>query len=201
MHRHSLSTIAIALAIASAGCGSQPDAGSASDTSPYVAQAGSADGQSSDDGGGSSNAIASIDPCALVTKDEIFALIESTYEANQLAGFKSKSGTWATTPTPGQEGISKVCRFPFTGTVSDGQISYQSEFKLIVTDGAFVNPTIEKAGDRPIPGIGDEAYFMSRGQKMPYARVGTVAIGLEGFPTAKASVELLRLAVSRVPKP
>jgi hypothetical protein len=42
---------------------------------------------------------------------------------------------------------------------------------------------------------------MSRGPMMPYARVGKVAIGIEGFPstpTAKAGVELLRLAVARV---
>jgi hypothetical protein len=38
---------------------------------------------------------------------------------------------------------------------------------------------------------------------MPYARVGKVAIGLEGFPstpTAKAGADLLRLAVGRVQK-
>jgi hypothetical protein len=50
-------------------------------------------------------------------------------------------------------------------------------------------------------GVGDEAYFMSRGPMMPYARAGTVAIGLEGFPntpTSKAGAELLRIAVGRV---
>ena len=36
---------------------------------------------------------------------------------------------------------------------------------------------------------------------MPYARVGNVAVGIEGFPntpTAKAGVDLLRAAVARI---
>ncbi len=202
-----LARAAIVLALVATACSAGGDsgsaAGSAGDASRSVSGQSSAGESGEEDGGGSgakSADIAAIDPCGLVTKEEIFSLIESTYEPGQLAGFKSKGGTWATTPTPQQEGISKTCRFPFTGTVSNGDVSHRSEFKLIVTDGAFVNPDINKAGSRPIPGIGDEAYFMSRGQMMPYARVGKVGVGLEGFPTAKASVELLRLAVARVQK-
>ena len=191
---------AIVFTFLAVACSAGSESGSAGGAAGDISQ--SSTGESGGDDGlaadGPSAAVAAIDPCALVTKEEIIAQLESTYVPDQLAGFKGAGGTWQITPTAEQEGISKSCRFPFTGTVSNGDVRHQSEFKLIVTDGAFVNPKVNNAGNRPIPGIGEEAYFMSHGAMMPYARVGKVGIGLEGFPTAKASVALLRMAVARV---
>lgn len=205
-----ISSTALATALVVAGC-SNADAGSSasrSDVSQYVGAQGAAGGTGSaatdgSDAGGSDAraAIAAIDPCVLLTKDEIIGQMEASYGPDQLAGFRSAGGTWAITPTPAQEGISKVCQYALTGTVKNGDVRQRSEFKLIVTDGAFVNPDVNNAKKRPIPGVGDEAYFMSRGSMMPYARVGKVAVGMEGFPntpTAKSGVDLLRMAVARV---
>jgi hypothetical protein len=198
--------IPAAIALVAAGCGTQADPGSAgaADVSAYAGTSGGGradNAQSSDADGGVPKDVAAIDPCALVTREEIITQIEASYQADQLAGFKSKGGTWEVTPNPQQEGISKACRYAFKGTVQNGDVSYQSEFKVIVTNGAFVNGDVNNAKARPLPGVGDEAYFMSRGPMMPYARVGDVAVGIEGFPstpTAKAGADLLRAAVSRV---
>lgn len=206
MFKRTLITAAIALAVVAAGCGTQADAGSAgsADVSPYAGTGGGGraeDAQSSDADGGVSKGVAPIDPCALVTKEEIITQIEASYQADQLTGFKSKGGAWEVTPNLQHEGISRACRYALKGTVQNGDISYQTEFKVIVTDGAFVNGDVNNAKARPLPGVGDEAYFMSRGPMMPYARVGKVAVGIEGFPstpTAKAGADLLRTAVSRV---
>ena len=199
-----LSCAALVAAVIATGCGPTSDAGSSgADVSQYVggqpasANAGSAASAAS----GSPRAMADIDPCALVTREEIVAQIEASYVPDQLAGFKSAGGTWQITPTPEQQGVSKACRFAFKGTVANGEVRHQSEFTLAVTDGAFVNPNVNNAKNRPIAGLGDEAYFMSRGSMMPYARVGNVAVGIEGFPNTpsdKAGVGLLRAAVARI---
>ena len=161
-----------------------------------------ANAQGDDDGGiGQNKAVAAIDPCSLLKNEEIIDQLEKAQEPNNLAAWKAKGGTWKITPSPDQQGIARQCHYAFIGDAPDGNFIHKSDFTLIVTDGALVSPNINKAGDRPIAGIGDEAYFMSRGPMMPYARVGKVAIGIEGFPstpTAKAGVELLRLAVARV---
>jgi hypothetical protein len=195
---------ALVAAVIATGCGSKSDTGSSgADVGQYVggqpATASAASATSA--GSGSSRAVADVDPCALVTKEEIVAQIEASYVSDQLAGFKSAGGTWQITPTPEQQGISNACRFALKGTVANGDVRHQSEFTVAVTDGAFVNPNVNNAKNRPIPGLGDEAYFMSRGPMMPYARVGNIAVGIEGFPNTpsdKAGVGLLRAAVARI---
>ena len=205
MHRTlDLPAVLVVVALATAGCGSKSDAGSSGDVSAYVGgkQTSAADAQADDESGnGPNKAIAAIDPCSLLKNEEIIDQLEKAQEPNNLAAWKAKGGTWKITPTPDQQGIARQCHYAFIGDAPDGNFIHKSDFTLIVTDGAFVNPDLNNAKNRPIPGVGDEAYFMSRGPMMPYARVGKVAIGLEGFPstpTSKAGADLLRLAVGRV---
>jgi hypothetical protein len=203
MHRKLDLAAALLFALAMWGCGSKSDAGSSGDVSAYVGgkQASAADAQSEDGGMGQNRALAAIDPCALLKNEEIVDQLEKAQEPNNLAAWKAKGGSWKITPSPEQEGSAKECHYAFIGDAPDGNFIHKSDFKVVVTDGALVSPNINKAGDRPIPGIGDEAYFMSRGPMMPYARIGKVAIGIEGFPstpTSKAGADLLRLAVGRV---
>ena len=202
--KFALPSVALLVTAASWACGSQSDSGSTGDVSAYVGgkQSSAADGQD-DDGGanGPNKAVAAIDPCSLLKNEEIIDQLEKAQEPNNLAAWKAKGGTWKITPTPEEQGIAKQCHYAFIGDAPDGNFIHKSDFTLIVTDGAFVNPNLNNAKNRPIPGLGDEAYFMSRGPMMPYARVGKVAIGLEGFPstpTSKAGADLLRLAVGRV---
>ena len=205
MHRKfELFPALLVIALATSACGSKSDASASGDVSANVVgkQESAADAQG-DDGSGSepNKAVAAIDPCALLTNAEIVDQLEKAQEPNQLAAFRAKGGGWKITPTPDQQGIAKQCHYAFIGDRPDGNFIHKSDFTVIVTDGAFVNPDLNNAKNRPIPGVGDEAYFMSRGPMMPYARVGKVAVGLEGFPstpTAKAGADLLRLAVARV---
>jgi hypothetical protein len=204
MHRKpNLSAVVLVVALSTSACGSKSDSGSSGDVAQYVGgkQAAAADAQGDDGGGGSNKAVAAIDPCALLTNAEIIDQLEKAQEPNNLAAWKAKGGTWKITPTPNQQGIARQCHYAFIGDAPDGNFIHKSDFTLIVTDGAFVNPDLNNAKNRPIPGLGDEAYFMSRGPMMPYARIGKVAVGLEGFPstqTSKAGADLLRLAVARV---
>ena len=205
MHRKfELFPALLVITLATSACGLKSDSSASGNVSANVSgkQESAVDAQG-DDGSGSepNKAVAAIDPCALLTNAEIVDQLEKAQEPNQLAAFRAKGGFWKITPTPDQQGIAKQCHYAFIGDRPDGNFIHKSDFTVIVTDGAFVNPDLNNAKNRPIPGVGDEAYFMSRGPMMPYARVGKVAVGLEGFPstpTAKAGADLLRLAVARV---
>jgi len=195
-----LPAVLLVVALASSACGSKADSRSSGDVSANVA-ASAADQGDDASGSGPNKAVAAVDPCALLTNAEIIDQLEKAQEPNNLAAWKAKGGSWKITPTPEQRGVGKECHYAFIGDAPDGNFIHKSDFTLVVTDGAFVNPKLNNAGNRPIPGVGDEAYFMSHGPMMPYARVGKVAVGLEGFPstpTAKAGADLLRLAVARV---
>ena len=199
------SAAALVLMIAAA-CGTRSDAGAggaaSGDVSQYVgAQQASANAPSDADQSAGNARIASIDACALLTKEEIIGQIEASYPPDQLAAFRNKSGRWEIKSSPEARGTAKFCEYQFLGMVANGDTVRRSDFKLAVVEPGFVNPNLNQAGKRPIPGIGDEAYFMSRGPMMPYARVGSVGVGIEGFPstpTDKAGVGLLRMAVGRV---
>ena len=205
MIRNTFLLAAAALAIGVAGCGSKADAGAAgADVSQYTAGQKPSGDDDLPSAEGPSKAIAAIDPCALVTKQEIVAQIEASMERTWLEAFHAKGGTWDIASTPATAGIAKECDYSWRGKASNGEVFSTTDFKVVVTDGALVSGDINKAKTRPIPGVGDEAYFMSRGPMMPYARVGKVGIGIEGFPstpTAKAGADLLRTAVSRVRAP
>ena len=204
MIKHALIPATVALAIAATSCGSQADAGSAGgDVSQYVGgqKTSDANRQASADGGAMPSNVSSIDPCTLLTREEIVAQIGASMERNQREAFLALGGKWDVTSTPETAGISRECQYAWRGTISNGDVRSTSNFKVVVTDGAFVNGDVNKAKDRPIPGVGDEAYFMSRGSMMPYARVGKVGIGIEGFPdtpAARGGADLLRAAVARV---
>lgn len=202
MIKHAFLPAAIALAIAVAGCGSRDDAGSGgADVSQYTGQKSSGgEAQPSGEGSGAQD-LSSIDPCALLTREEIIAQIEASMERTQREAFLAQGGKFDVTSTPETAGISRECQHAWRGTVSSGDVRSTSTFKVVVTDGAFVNPNVNNAKNRPIAGIGDEAYFMSRGSMMPYARLGKVAVGIEGFPDTPADrggVGLLRAAAGRV---
>jgi len=203
MHRklENLTTLLV-VALAAVACGSKSDSSASGDVSAYVGGKQTSAPEAADDGGsGAKEAIAAIDPCSLLKNEEIIDQLEKAQEPNNLAAWKAKGGSWKITPTRDQMGIAKQCHYAFIGDAPDGNFIHKSDFTLVVTEGAFVSPNLNKAKDRPIPGLGDEAYFMSRGPMMPYARVGKVAVGLEGFPstpTSKAGADLLRLAVARV---
>ena len=201
MIRNAFLLSAVAIAIGTAGCGSRADAGSAgADVSQYTGQkAGGADDEPS--ARGASKAVASIDPCALLTRQEIDAEIEASMERNQREAFLAQGGSWDVDSTAETAGIARECQYAWRGKLSNGDVRSTSNFKVVITDGAFVNGDLNNAKARPIPGVGDEAYYMSRGAMMPYARVGNVAVGIEGFPdtpAARGGAGLLRTAVSRV---
>jgi len=151
--------------------------------------------------------IAAIDPCTLVTKDEIQAAIEGKRNPDELARLKSRGIVWSISTTPVTEGEERRCQIHWQGDF--GSVMHEhSDMALTVFKAEYFNSNVadmnrvrQRNGQpdlAPIPGIGDEAHFFGYSEHgNPEARVGDLAIGVESL-AGKPSVDLLRAAVSRV---
>lgn len=191
MSRHAFAPIALAIALG-AGCGSEGTR-SQRQTGPAARQGG---GQAGDP----SKAIARVDPCSVVTKEEVQQQLELAGSPAQAAALKSKGAVWTIAMESAQRGAARVCQVHWQASV-DGDIRRQDDFTIVVTFAGWLTGSV--AGMKqplPIPDLGDEAYFVGGKSGPPYARVGDIAVGMENFPDTKQSrsgVELLRLAVPR----
>ena len=148
-----------------------------------------------------------IDPCTLVTKAEIQTAIEAKRVPAELARYKSKGITWAITTNSIAEGEARVCQIHWQGNfgsqmqeTGDMQIRvYNAEY--FTSEVSDLNRTRQRTGKpalAPIPGVGDEAHNFGYSEKgNPAARVGKLAVGVENL-SGKASLDLLKAAVSRV---
>ena len=110
--------------------------------------------------------IASIDPCALVTKDEIQAAIEGKRDPSELTSLKSKGIVWSISTSPVGEGESRRCQIHWQGSIGgamhergDMSVSvYKAEyFKTQVEDMNRVRRRNGRPDLLPIPGIGVQA--------------------------------------------
>src|SRR5689334_13121658 len=90
--------VAVAVSLAIDGCGGD---GAASQSAKTPAQAASAGGQTA--------AISRIDPCALLTKDEVQQQEELAYSPGQLAALKSKGVAWSINMESQPRGVSRAC--------------------------------------------------------------------------------------------
>lgn len=191
MTRHRLAALAIAL-LYGAGC--------ASEGKQSQSQGGSAAGQGGGGDADPTDAIARVDPCTLVTKEEIQQQLELVGSPDQAAALKSKGAVWTITMQPVPRGVSRTCQIHWQVSV-DGDIHRQDDFTIVDTFAGWLTGSV--AGMKtplPIPNLGDEAYFVGGKSGPPYARVGDLAVGIENFADtreSKSGVELLRLAIPR----
>lgn len=179
-----LGTVALALALGVA-CGG----GSADQNGGAAAQ----------EGDGAAH-VARIDPCTLVTKDEIRKEIEAGQEPSHLARLNSGGAVWSITTESVTHGESKDCSIKWEVT-ANGEMRQRGDFSVTVATGEWFKTDLEdmKRRKQPvaIPGIGDEAYFIDGSSRSPYARVGDLAIGID-HSEGQPAVDLLRTAVARV---
>ncbi|HEV8495723.1 MAG TPA: hypothetical protein VGQ56_02610 [Gemmatimonadaceae bacterium] len=189
MNAHVLLWTSLAAVLGGTACG--PSESSASGQSPSRREA----------------TVENIDPCTLVTKDEIQTAIEAKRNPSELARLKSRGIVWSISTTSVTEGEARRCQIHWQGNFGSvmqekGDMAvevYKAEyFKAQVSD---MN-RVRRRNGRPeltlIPGVRDEAYYFGYSEKgNPEARVGNVAVGVESL-AGKPSLDLLRAAVSRV---
>lgn len=192
MTRHVFARIALAIALG-AGCGSEATK-SQNQGGPAARQ----DGGQADD---PSEAIARVDPCSLVTKEEIQQQLELAGSSAQVAALKSKGAVRTIAMQSVPRGVARVCQVHWQASV-DGDIRRQDDFTVVVTFAGWLTGSVAgMTHPLPIPNLGDEAYFVVGMSGPPYARVGAIAVGIENFPDTKQSksgIDLLQLAVSGV---
>jgi hypothetical protein len=142
--------------------------------------------------------VARINPCALVTKEEIQRKVEASWRPSDLAWVKSHDVTWSISTDSVTHGESRNCLVKWQIT-ANGEMRERGDFSVSVATGEWLKTLLADMKKPPlaIPGVGDEAYFTGGGERSPYARVGDLAIGIEAS-WGQPAVDLLRVAVSRV---
>lgn len=144
--------------------------------------------------------VARIDPCALVTKEEIRRKVEAQADQKpaDLAILNSDAAVWTISTDSVTNGDSRTCQIKWEVN-AHGAMIQRGEFSVSVATAEWLTMLRSARTSPPvaIPGIGDEAWFMVGAVSSPYARVGDVAIGIEGS-AGQSAVDLLRAAVARV---
>ena len=148
----------------------------------------------------SQKAISRVDPCAMLTKDEIQHQVELSLSNGKAERLRSQGVVWSITMQPTPQDASRACQIAWKGTVK-GAVESRGEFSVVVTFAGWLTGSVAgMSHPLPIPNLGDEAYFVGGKSGPPYARVGDIAIGIENFPDtkeAKSGLDLLRAAVFR----
>jgi len=138
------------------------------------------------------------DPCTLVTDEEVSDLLWKGMEANQREALQSKNAKHEFTKRV--EDVSspagRTCYFQYRVVASDG-VRGEGDFKLRTlakqTWDIFAGSGSTK---KPIPGVGDEAFYMSNAA---YGRRGNVGVEVVEFNSDELEIELLTKAVARLP--
>ncbi len=188
-----IAALALGLAGCGAGDGRESEGGAAAGVQDQQAAGGEPRGA----------ALSRVDPCSLLTKEEMAAEVEMTLEASQREARRQKGVTYAISAreVPAAEGFVRKCELSWQSVGGDdgGAPSYKGAFTVEVMTAEIMHASA--GGSRtpePIPGVGDEAFFV---HSVPYARVGDVAVSISNFPDtrdAKRGLGLLRIAVTRL---
>jgi len=182
---YGISVLAVLVALFAVGCaGSRmnPLAGSAQTTEQSSTQ---------------NTELSKINPCSLLTNEEIAAQVDLSLEPHQREA-KRQMGVRHEISSKLEEGVPTVCLFSWRSVDSKGEESYRGEFEVhLITAQQMVEfPPLKRK--QAITGVGDEAFHDGY---RAYARFGKVGIDIENFPDThegEGRVELLRAAVRRL---
>ena len=96
-----------------------------------------------------------IDPCTLLTKDEVQQQIELSGPESQSAALKKKGGVWSITMEPEPRGATPACRIKWRGSVN-GEVQRQGDFMVVVTSANWLKGSIAAMKNPlPIANVGD----------------------------------------------
>jgi hypothetical protein len=153
--------------------------------------------------------LASINPCSLLSDDEIVAQVDLTYEPDQRKAMHESGITHHVSKEEDRNGAIVVCHVSWHSLEPNGQESARGNFDVEVMTAeqlkAFEGMSRPKSGDwaGTIAGIGDQAFYLDHS---PAARVGNLGVSISSFPAtwgdeadeARGRVALLRAAAPRL---
>ena len=143
-----------------------------------------------------------IQPCELLTIEEIAAQVDLSIEPSQRAA-KHAKGVKHNIETAAQlTGIWPKCVVTWRSVTADGNQVGRGEFNILVMTADQLKMLEQLDRRATVEGVGDEAFYH---ENAPYARVGNVAVGIVEFPDTygdqtQGAVELLRAAIGRLPR-
>ena len=169
-------------------CGGGKDANSASTKSdPPATSARSAGGAAS-----------LPDPCGLVTDDEVSALLWRGMEANQATALQARNAKHVFTKRVEtvEAPAGRTCYFQYKRVVGDSVMG-EGDFQLrTLAKETFDIFAQASKSQQAIPGIGDQAFYMSNAA---YGRRGNIGVEVVEFNSKDLEIELLKEAVARLP--
>ena len=149
-----------------------------------------------------------MDPCALLTEQEISEQLLQTLSPEDVANLTPKE--FEVTPNEVPWGVSRRCEFAYASKdASEGNAPLlRGNFSVMVSAIAFAN-AIQPRDRRPVAGAGPEIFkYQSMGERTYYVTKGKYAASLTDFrgiydPTGQsqdgARVALLRRIAERLP--
>lgn len=162
-----LAHVAMVLSLGAAGCGDRAEETPAGRT-PL------ADAEAADDGLPEEPAPPNVDPCRLLTDEEVSEQLWLAIPTHQREHYKTKGFDIAKTEVPW--GISRRCEFTFrTKEMISGGPVWRGDFNVMVSHAALY---VAERNKTPVPGVGDEAYHH---QRIWYVRVGDHVATLTDF--------------------
>lgn len=138
------------------------------------------------------------DPCGLVTDQEISALLWKGMEADQRPAMEARKAEHVITKRV--ENVDapagRTCYFQYKRVASDTVWS-EGDFRLRTLARQTFEIFAQSNGSKdPVPGVGDQAFYMSNAA---YARRADVGVEVVDFSSKDIEIELLKHAVARLP--
>jgi hypothetical protein len=138
------------------------------------------------------------DPCKLVTEQEISDLLWQGVDAKQRDALQAQKAqhVFTTRVENVDNPAGRTCYFKYKRTAG-GKVWSEGDFKLRTlarpTFDLFAMSSPKK--QQPIPGVGDQAFYMSNAA---YGRRGEVGIEIVEFNSKALEIELLKKAIARL---
>jgi hypothetical protein len=139
------------------------------------------------------------DPCSLVTDAEVSDFLWQGMEANQRQALQARNAEHVITKrVENVEGAfaSRTCHFQYRRVAGD-TVWGEGDFRLrTLSKEGFQVFADARSSREPIPGVGDQAFYMSNAA---YGRRGDVGVEVVDFSSKEIEIELLKDAVARLP--
>ena len=138
------------------------------------------------------------DPCNLVTDDQVSDLLWKGMEASQRQALQARNAKHVFTKRVEdvQTPPSRTCYYQYTRVAGDS-VWGKGDFELKTLGRQTFDMFAQSShSQKPIPGAGDQAFYMSNAA---YGRRGNVGIEIVNFNSTDIEIELLKAAVAKLP--
>lgn len=145
--------------------------------------------------------LASIDPCALLTDDEIGNAADNSFPPSQREGLHNMGAKYQVTKEVDRSGMGPVCHVSWKAVAPGNDERAKGMFDIMAMTASHLKAlegmSRPHTGKRsaPISGIGNEAFYL---EYAPSARVGDLGVSITEFSSADGGIDLLKEAAARL---